>query len=163
MHRPLKVIVIEDDKTLRQGLATTLEQDEGIVTVQAETLMEGAQLAIKERRVVALIDLSLADATGTDAVNVMTKLLPGATIVVITGSDDQNLLDSAIRNGAHKVIQKGSPESYGQGLIDAVRHAVISHETKIMAAPTHESLGEAKTLVRAILEQSKPASTSAKA
>lgn len=156
MHRPLKVIVVEDNTALREGLVHTLEKDPDISTVQAETLNDAAMLALKERRVVALIDLTLSDATGADAVNVMAKLLPGATIVVITGTDDQNTLDSAIRHGAHKIIQKGSSESYGQGLIDAVRHAVLTHEMKIMQAPAFTSLGEAKDIVAAILRPKSP-------
>lgn len=130
MHRPLKAIVIEDDPTLCRMFAEVLSSDPGIDSDQARTLAEGLVLCQAEKHLVLLVDLGLPDAHGTEAVPVLRKTVPGATLVVVTGSAD--LTDDALEAGAHAVIVKGSPESHGAGLVRTVRQAVINHENELL-------------------------------
>lgn len=129
-QRLLRVIVVEDDKTLCQAFAEALEADKSITTVQAHDLPEAIQLCRREPQVVMLVDLGLPSATGMDAVTMMRKENPGATLIVITG--DMDAKPEAMRAGAHAVIVKGGEDSVGSGLIDAVRNAVRAHDSELL-------------------------------
>ncbi len=129
-QRLLRVIVVEDNKALCQAYSDILESDKQITAVQAHDLPEAVQLCRREPQVVMLVDLGLPSASGMDAITMMRKENPGATMVVITGDVDAR--PAALAAGAHEVIVKGSPESYGDGLILAVRNAVRVHDAELL-------------------------------
>ncbi|MEM9193968.1 MAG: EAL domain-containing protein [Myxococcota bacterium] len=57
---------------------------------------------------VVLVDLSLPDARGIDAVTSLHRAAPDAAIIVLTGVDDPVLANQAIRLGAQDFLIKGS-------------------------------------------------------
>ncbi len=129
-ERPLKVLVVEDNDALREAFADQLRRDPAITTCEASTLVQGAKLARKQERFVVLIDLTLEDAKELEAVHVMKRIIPGATLVVVTGASEE-IRKACLLLGVHGVIEKASPDSWGQGLIDAVRRAVKVHDDEI--------------------------------
>lgn len=133
MQRLLKVIVVEDDSALRTAFAENLRNDQLIQTAEAGTLAAGLALVQAERHVVLVVDLGLPDADGVTAVAALRKVAPGATLVVVTG--DERLEEPAKAAGAHAVILKTSEDSYGEGLIRAVRTAVINRDLELVNAP----------------------------
>jgi DNA-binding NarL/FixJ family response regulator len=138
MDRALKVIVIEDDDHLRDLYAMCLSADPNIQTAVASTLIEGGQLARREPQVVILADPGLPDVQeSADAINVLRRIVPGATIVVISGSAERK--EAAIAAGADAGIVKGDPGSVGSELIETVRKAVITHDLNLMHAPLRAS------------------------
>jgi len=145
-QRLLKAFVVEDDPTLCRAFADALKADGQITTVEAHDLPDAVRLCRQEPQPVILVDLGLPSAAGTDAVTALRRELPGATLVVITGAADKE--DAAVRAGAHAVISKGSPESYGRGLIDAVRRAVVAHDIRLLFAPSKEGLERQGELLR---------------
>ncbi len=147
----IKAIVIEDNEVHRHAVAEFLGRDPHITSVEAATLLEGARLAMNEPRVLLLVDLTLpvgdgiSVTSGTEAIEVMQRMIPGATRVVITG--DETAKEACLKAGAHAVIIKGTPESYGDGLIRALNRAVVFHETELLAAPAKESSARIQQIV----------------
>ena len=145
-QRLLKAFVVEDDPVLCRAFADTLKGDGHITAVEAHDLPDAVRLCRQEPQPVILVDLGLPSAAGTDAVTALRRELPGATLVVITGAADKE--DAAIRAGAHAVIAKGSAESYGRGLIDAVRRAVVAHDVRLLFQPAKEGLERQEELLK---------------
>lgn len=134
MHRLLKTIVVEDNEILCRLFAENLRHDPQIQTDEAGSLEAALELAKGERHLVMLVDLGLPDAHGIEAIPALRQVVPGATLVVVTG--DATLRESAMMAGAHAVIIKGSPESHGDELVAAVRAAVMNHDLELLNAPT---------------------------
>ena len=153
-ERPLKVLVIEDDAMLRGAIIEALGRDKQISTCEASGLIEGARLARTERQLVALVDLGLEDASGTEAVEVLVRTLPGAAIAVITGASGE-VREACRAAGAHKVIEKGSTESYGDGLISSIHEAVASRDAQLLCAIPKARIEKIDAMVDRILEKQK--------
>lgn len=149
--RPLKVLVVEDNATLRHLFAMQLEKDLQIKTCEASTLVEGALIAQQEPHFVILIDLTLDDAQELDAVHAMKRLIPGATLVVITGADEETC-KACMKSGAHGVIRKGSPETLGENMALAVRKAVATHDEELRLAPVTVSTERMEKTISKIKE-----------
>lgn len=137
MNRQLHVIVIEDDPTLRRALTDQINNAPGMQAVEAATAMEGARLAQQERQGVALIDLTLPDATSLDALVFLRQTSPGLVRIVLTGAE-MEVQQAALKAGAHCVIQKGGPYSYGKALEQTIRNTVAQYEESLRFAPAYE-------------------------
>ena len=134
--RPLRVLVVEDDPTLRRVFSAALGADPTIITAEAGDLHGAVATARSLHRPVLLVDLGLPGAGGVEAVTELRRAAPEATLVVITGNGD--MVGDARAAGAHEVITKGSPESHGPRLTEAVRRAVARHDADLLFAPVRE-------------------------
>ncbi len=148
MARILKVIVVEDDTLLCNLFAETLEKDARISTAQAHDLPEAIRLCQQEPQVVLLVDLTIPGAKGVEVIEAGRKAAPGATIVVITGNAE--IEKDALSAGATTVIQKGSPESFGDALVKTVRDAVIQHEVQLLYAPMKDAVKTQQSKLNAV-------------
>lgn len=154
MHRLLKAIVMEDDPVLCKLFADTLEKDDRITAEVAHDLPEAIGICQRERQVVLLVDLSVPGARGMQAVTDLRKILPGATLIVITGNPDAEI--DAKKAGAHAVIIKGSPQSFGDGLIWAVRMAVMARDNELLFQPAMNAVAkQEKKIEQAIVSSAK--------
>lgn len=144
--RPLRVLVVEDNPTLRRAFSVALSNDPGIVTDEAGDLAEAVAAAKSIHRPVLLVDLGLPGAAGTEAVSVLRATAPEATLVVITG--DGTAGPDAIAAGAHEVIVKGSAESHGAKLTEAVRRAVARHDAALLLDPLKEIHREQRDAIK---------------
>lgn len=133
MDRKLNAIVLEDDPTLRGLIADELARDPAIRVRQAGSLGEAVAMARGEESPVYVVDLTLPDAAGVEAIVAIRRVTPGATIVGFTGGGVDAAAE-ARRAGATVVIEKGSPESYGDKLRETVRQAVCDGECELYAA-----------------------------
>ncbi len=71
---------------------------------------------------VVILDLSLPDARGLDALYRIRDVSPGTPVIVLSGSADQALALEALRAGAQDYVMKPPPE--GQVLARILRYAV---------------------------------------
>lgn len=77
-----------------------------------------------------ILDLSLPDAEGMEAINRVRRALPSTALVVITGQEDEDLALSALKAGAQDYLTKGQIDS------DTVRRAV-RYAVERMSAEEH--------------------------
>jgi PAS domain S-box-containing protein len=94
---------------------------------------------------VILLDLNLGDSSGYDTFAQMRRASPEAAILVLSGSDDEELASRTVREGAQDYLVKGSFD--GKLLLRAMRYAL---ERKA----SEEKLRKSEATLRAIFENS---------
>jgi two-component system response regulator HydG len=102
---PLQVLVVDDDKTLAQTIAESLERRGHECTV-ATTGKAGAAKLESDSFDVVLTDLRMADVDGLAIVEKTKQLLPDAEVFVITGYADVKTAVEAMKRGASHYLQK---------------------------------------------------------
>jgi DNA-binding NarL/FixJ family response regulator len=110
MTKPIRVWLIEDHKTYRERLASTLNRLEDITCSQCFTACEDALAALlkQEPPQVLLLDVELPGMSGIDALASIRELAPSTTIVIITVFEDDDKIFRAISAGATGYLLKTS-------------------------------------------------------
>lgn len=118
--RPCRVAVVEDMDGVRAELVRLLDSLEGFVCVQACASGEDALKRIPELRPdVVLMDIYLSRMTGIECTARLKELLPSCQIVILTASDDEELVFPALEAGADGYLLKHSrPDELRRGLLD---------------------------------------------
>lgn len=142
--RGLRLLLVEDnpvDAFLVVGLLKNHPQHGECrhVATLDETL---AQLSGSEVDVV-LLDLNLSDSSGYETFDRVRRAAGSAAILVLSGSDDEELAGRTVREGAQDYLLKGSFD--GKLLHRAIRYAV---ERKA----SEDALRKSEATVRAIFE-----------
>ncbi|MGH3766913.1 MAG: PP2C family protein-serine/threonine phosphatase [Pseudonocardiaceae bacterium] len=132
----LRVLLVEDDQgdavLVRELLADAAPP---VDLVWASSLVEAEDLWSLETDCV-LLDLQLPDSSGLDGLR---RLLRhgAATIVVLTGLDDQQLGVAAMATGAQDYLVKGQID--GRSLERVIRYAVQRHRAEVAARELSEA------------------------
>jgi len=126
----IKVGIVEDSKTLREGFETLLNRSPGFQCVCACATVEEALKRIpKAVPDVVLMDIQLPDATGVECTSRIKALLPAVQIVIVTVYEDSERIFQALRAGAcGYLLKRADPER----IIAAVREA---HEGGVPMTP----------------------------
>jgi DNA-binding NarL/FixJ family response regulator len=104
---PLRVLVAEDQKVVREGLVLLLGMLPGIEVADAAVDGDDAvQQALELEPDVVLMDLHMPRCDGVEATRRLVRAQPGVHIVVLTSySDDESVL-AALRAGARGFLTK---------------------------------------------------------
>jgi diguanylate cyclase (GGDEF)-like protein len=94
---------------------------QGVVVTHSTRLREAITLLKQRTFDVIVTDLSLPDARGLDAVMRLQEAAPDATVVVLTGLDDEALSLQIVECGAQDCLLKGRVD--GPGLVRSLRQA----------------------------------------
>ena len=137
MTSPVRVLLADDQRIVREGLATLLGLLDGVEVVGvAGDGDEAVQLATELRPDVVLMDLRMPRCDGVEATRRLRAEHPDINVLVLTTyADDRSVLD-ALRAGARGYLTKdaGAAEiqqalqhiAQGQAAIDpAVQHHVL--------------------------------------
>ena len=121
---PIRVLAIEDDPqdfALTRALLSPHKGD-GFQCEQAETLEIGlGRLAAKEADVV-LLDLKLPDAQGLDTYLRLRAREPEVPVVLLTGTEDEEMAMMAIEKGAQDYLVKGKVDR--DQMVRSIRYAI---------------------------------------
>ena len=142
----IKVLLVDDSPEQRQlvGLQLSELKRPRFHLVEAFRLTDGLMLLGGERIDVALLDLTLPDARGLEAVTTVRNRFPSVPVVVLTGTDDERLAMSALREGADDYLVKDGVTS--QVLKRVLMHAMERHRVAEALASSRERLLEAQKL-----------------
>jgi DNA-binding NarL/FixJ family response regulator len=126
----IKVGIVEDNKTVREGFATLLNRTPGLQCVCACDTVADALIKIPHAQPdVVLMDIQLPDATGVECTAKIKQMLPGLHIVIVTVYEDSEPIFQALRAGAcGYLLKRAEPEK----IIAAVREA---HEGGVPMTP----------------------------
>src|SRR5438067_2957482 len=102
---PLQILVVDDDKTLAQTIAESLERRGHDCTI-ATSGKAGAAKIEQGAFDVVLTDLRMADLDGLAIVDKVREYLPDAEVFVITGFGDVKTAVEAMKRGASHYLQK---------------------------------------------------------
>jgi two-component system nitrate/nitrite response regulator NarL len=131
MKAPIRLLVVDDHTLFRRGLIALLAQHAGMRVVgeagdAGEALRRAAELAPD----VVLLDNHLPGVRGIDALPALSAAAPGAKVLMLTVSEDEEDLADALRAGAQGYVLKTIE---GDALVQAIERcasgeAVVSPE-----------------------------------
>ena len=103
----VKVLVVDDHPLFRSGLVEVISGIPGLQVVgEIGTCKEAIDKAISEKPDVITMDLCLPDGSGVECTAALHELLPQVQILVITVSDSDEDLFTALKAGARGYILK---------------------------------------------------------
>ncbi|MFI6731867.1 response regulator [Nonomuraea sp. NPDC050451] len=119
--RAIKVLLVDDQELMRQGLRKMLEIEDGIEVVGEAADGEEALLAAAECRPdVALVDARMPRMNGVELISHLSARHPGVAAIVLSTFDEDDYIFGALRGGAVGYLLKDcTPEE----LVDSVRRA----------------------------------------
>jgi DNA-binding NarL/FixJ family response regulator len=103
----IRILLIDDQAIVREGLRMLLESHSGIVVVgEASDCRQAVALVKQAQPDVILLDLDLGNAGGHDCLEELASLSPESRVLVLTGLYDLDLHQAAISRGAMGLVRK---------------------------------------------------------
>jgi DNA-binding NarL/FixJ family response regulator len=126
----IKIAIVEDSKTLREGFETLINRTPDLQCVcTAATVAEALRKIPKAAPDVILMDIQLPDQTGVVCTAQIKELLPAVQIIIVTVYEDSDRIFEALRAGAcGYILKRAKPER----VIDAILEA---HEGGVPMTP----------------------------
>ena len=117
----IKVMIVDDQVILAEGIKSVLETDEGLlVTALAFDGFDALEKMKNNVPHVVLMDIRMPNMNGVVATQRIKTEYPDVKVVILTTFDDSDYILSAINNGASGYLLK---DIGGAALIDAVKNA----------------------------------------
>jgi len=139
MITPLRIALVEDHATVREGVRLLIERQPGlVVTAQASHGEEAIQLGERDDIDVVVMDLSMPGVGGLVAVRALRERRPGLKVVILTRHADATYLHELLRAGASAYVLKQSAPGE---LLKAIEAAAAGQQhidaalTRHLAAP----------------------------
>ena len=143
---PIRVLLADDEETVRAGVRLILRHAEGIeVVAEAGNGAEAVELAARTPVDVALVDIRMPVLDGLAAIEQLLRLDPHPAVVMLTTFGDEANVTRALQAGAGGFLLK---DDGPQELISAVRAAA---EGDAVLSP-----GVTGMVVRRMLDGSRP-------
>ena len=126
----IKVGIVEDNKTLREGFETLLNRSPGFKCVcTSGTVAEALKDIPRAQPDVVLMDIQLPDSTGVECTAKIKEQMPSLHIVIVTVYEDSERIFQALRAGAcGYLLKRAQPEQ----VIAAIQEA---HEGGVPMTP----------------------------
>jgi two-component system, NarL family, response regulator DevR len=111
-----RIIIVDDHEIVREGLAAVLGRQPGFeVVAQADTAAEALELVDRDVPDLVVLDIGLPDSSGIELCREIKARHPEIRVVILTGSDEEDNVLSAVIAGANGYLLKQS------GIRDVVR------------------------------------------
>jgi DNA-binding NarL/FixJ family response regulator len=147
----IRVLLVDDQQIVRQGLATILKYAEGIeVAGQAGDGEEAVRLAHEIQPDVVLMDIKMPRLGGIPATRQICAELPDTFVIILTTYDTDNLVFEGIKAGAQGYLLK---DATSEMLIEAI-HGVVRGESRLDPSVARKVLKEFQQLAVAPPTQS---------
>jgi DNA-binding NarL/FixJ family response regulator len=148
---PIRVLVADDQRLIREGIASLLGIQPGIAVVgTAEDGAEAVERAVALEADVVLMDVRMPGMDGVAAAAALRGRAPGCRVLMLTTFDDEEYVVEALRSGASGYLLKDLPAA---DLAQAVRmaHAGVhqfdpSVTTRLVSALDKRSTTEPSTV-----------------
>jgi DNA-binding NarL/FixJ family response regulator len=139
----IRVLLVDDQQIVRQGLETILKYAPGIEVVgQASDGEEALALARDLKPDVVLMDLKMPRLGGIPATRKICAELPDTHVIILTTYDADDLVFEGIKAGAEGYLLK---DTSSEMLIEAVQ-GVVRGESQLDPGVAHKVLGEFQRL-----------------
>jgi two-component system, NarL family, response regulator DevR len=106
----IELVLVDDHAVVRQGLRSVLERAPDVRVVgEAATPDEAMQVVAETRPSLVLLDLKLSSAPGLEGLDLcarLTEAYPGLAVLVLTTALEDQLVVTALRNGAKGYVVK---------------------------------------------------------
>jgi DNA-binding NarL/FixJ family response regulator len=103
---PLRVVLVDDHQLVREGVKALLEREQLQVVGEASDGHSAIQRVQALRPDVAVLDLSMPELNGLEAVQAMSRASPGIKVVALTVHTEDPYVLSALRAGIKGYVLK---------------------------------------------------------
>jgi len=142
----LRVLLVEDNALDAKFITGLLRLPTATLQWEHVTrLGEALRYLERSQPDVILLDLNLEDSAGYQTFYRIQQAAAGAAILVLSGSDDEELAIKTVREGAQDYLVKGTFD--GRLLLRSIRYAIERKRSE-------EALRQSEATVRAIFENS---------
>jgi DNA-binding NarL/FixJ family response regulator len=139
----IRVLLVDDQQIVRQGLATILKYAEGIeVAGEAGDGEEAIRMAHEIQPDVVLMDIKMPRLGGIPATRRICTEVPDTHVIILTTYDADNLVFEGIKAGAQGYLLK---DATSETLIEAI-HGVMRGESRLDPSVARKVLGEFQQL-----------------
>lgn len=139
----IRVLLVDDQQIVRQGLATILKYAAGIEVVgQAANGQEALALAREVEPDVVLMDLKMPVMGGIPATRQICQEMPETHVIILTTYDSDDLVFEGVKAGARGYLLK---DASSETLVDAIR-GVMQGESQLDPAVARKVLAEFRRL-----------------
>ena len=123
MSEVIRVVIVEDQREVREGLATLLDATPGFVCSASFGRMEDALVAVAAIQPgLMLVDLGLPGMQGTEGISVLRDDFPAMPILALTVYDDDERVFAALCAGASGYLLKNTSS---ERLVTALNDAMM--------------------------------------
>jgi DNA-binding NarL/FixJ family response regulator len=124
---PIRIVVADDQRVVREGLQTMLGLLDGFeVVALAEDGDEAVELAVEHEADVLLLDIRMPRVDGIEATRQIHERRPDTRVLILTTYADDDLIFPALRSGALGYLTKDAGADEISAAIRAV-HAGRTH------------------------------------
>jgi DNA-binding NarL/FixJ family response regulator len=142
---PVRVLVVDDQELVRDGIASLLGIQPGISVVgTASDGKEAIEQALATQPDVVLLDVRMPVMDGVEAVAVLRRRVPACRVIMLTTFDDEEYVVAALETGASGYLLKNLPAGE---LANAVRlaHAGVAQFDASVTGHLAAALAAART------------------
>lgn len=134
MEKAIKILLIEDSSFDARLLQVLLSDQPGTAFewTCVERLADGLKRLRKEEFDIVLSDLSLPDSHGWETFQWLRSQARDVPIIVLSGTDDENLATRAVREGAQDYLVKGKFDAHV--LSRSIRYSIERHRVEMALA-----------------------------
>jgi DNA-binding NarL/FixJ family response regulator len=119
MHKPIRIFIADDNRLLREGLASMLAEIEDMTVVgMASSVSQAIDQIKKVIPEVALVDIGMPDKDGLDVTQTLHNDLPAVKVIILGMPDLTDEIMSCIEAGAAGYVLKEASFEY---LVESIR------------------------------------------
>jgi DNA-binding NtrC family response regulator len=129
----IRVLVIDDDRILREGCASVL-QVEGYSVVSSGRGDEAIELFRRSRFDIVLVDLYMTPVPGIEILKAVLEAQPNTIVIVMTGNPSVASSLEAMRIGAWDYLPKPFSGTHLHLMFGRAAHAVLTNRARVEAS-----------------------------
>ena len=127
MNTPIRIVLADDHRVVRQGIRTFFETEPDLAIVgEAEDGEAAIALCAEQKPDVALVDLVMPGGGGVAVTKAIRSASPDTAVVILTSVQDDNQVLPALQAGALSYLLK---DVAAEDLVQAVRRAARNETT----------------------------------
>jgi len=138
MADPIRVLIVDDQRLMREGLHTLLELEEGLqVAGEAGDGQAALEAYERLRPDVVLMDIRMPGMDGVEAAREIKRRWPGVRVVILTTFQDDDSIHRALQAGADGYLLKSTPSA---GMAERLR--ALASGTSVVDTAVLRRLGD---------------------
>lgn len=135
----IRVAIVDDDRTLREGCATVL-RIEGYNVIALGRGDEAIDMLQRTHFDIMLVDVCMSPVSGIDILKAVTATSPGTLVVLMTGNPSLEMSIEAMQLGAWDYLPKPYSGTQLQLILGRAAHVVAERQARDDAAETLPSV-----------------------
>jgi two-component system, NarL family, response regulator NreC len=123
--RPLRILIADDHEVMRNGVRALIEHEPGWqVCGTATNGREAVETAKKLKPEVVILDMTMPELDGLEALRQIKRALPNAEVVIFSAYHSEEVIEQLFDAGAKSYIQKSDA---GRHLVAAIK-SIAEHK-----------------------------------